>query len=144
MLYYLAEYINSIYNPPGFDLFRFLTFRWALSAITALIMCFIIAPIVLRKLKEKQIGEAKKEDGPKFHWSKAGTPTMGGIILWISVVVPVLLWGDLKNIYIQIILFVTVALALVGFLDDYLKVIKKYKKGLVEKYKLLFQFITGT
>ncbi|HRE39710.1 MAG TPA: phospho-N-acetylmuramoyl-pentapeptide-transferase [Ignavibacteria bacterium] len=143
MLYYLAEYINSVYDPPGFDVFRFLTFRWALAAITALIMCFIVAPIILRKLKEKQIGEALKEDGPKFHWSKAGTPTMGGIILWVSVIIPVLLWGDLKNIYIQIILFVTVALALVGFLDDYLKVIKKYQKGLVEKYKLLFQFITG-
>lgn len=143
MLYYLAEYINKLYNPPGFDAFQFITFRGALAAITALFIAFIVGPWILKKLKQNQIGEAKKEDGPKFHWSKAGTPTMGGIIIWVSVLIPVLLWGDLKNIYVQLILFVTVSMALVGFLDDYLKVVKKYKKGLIERYKLLFQFLIG-
>jgi phospho-N-acetylmuramoyl-pentapeptide-transferase len=143
MLYHLAEYINRTFSPPGFDVFQFLTFRAALSAITALLMAFIVGPKILNLLKKKQIGEAKKEDGPKFHWSKAGTPTMGGLILLISAIVPVLLWGDLTNIYVLIILFVTISLGIVGFIDDYLKVIKKYKKGLIEEYKLLGQFIVG-
>lgn len=143
MLYFLADYINKIFDPPGFDAFQFITFRAALSAITALLITFLIGPKILNLLKEKQIGEARKEDGPKFHWSKAGTPTMGGLIVLLSVLVPVLLWGDLTNIYVQIILFVTIALGIVGFSDDYLKVVKKYQKGLVEKYKLFWQFTIG-
>ena len=94
-------------------------------------------------LKRKQIGEAKKIDGPKSHWSKAGTPTMGGIIVVISVVVPVLLWGDVKSIYIILIVFGTLVLSAVGFLDDYLKVIKKYPNGLIARYKLLGQVLVG-
>ena len=129
MLYKLAEYINANFNPPGFDLFRFITFRSALSAITALLISFVLGPRIIKFLKKKQIGEARKEDGPQFHWSKAGTPTMGGFIILLSVIIPVLLWGDLGNIYVIIILFVTIALGIVGFTDDYLKVVKKYKKG---------------
>ena len=143
MLYYLAEYINSLWHPPGFDVFRYLTFRSAISAITALIFSFFIGPIIIKILKKKQIGEAKKEDGPQFHWSKAGTPTMGGLIILFSVLIPVILWGDIKNIYIILMLFVTISLGLVGFLDDYLKVVKKYKKGLLAKYKLLGQVTVG-
>ena len=143
MLYYLAQYLNLEFSPPGFDAFQFITFRAALAAITALLMAFVVGPKILKVLKKNQIGEAKKEDGPQFHWSKAGTPTMGGIIILISVIVPVLLWGDLGNIYVLIVLFVTISLGIVGFIDDYLKVIKKYKKGLVAKYKLLGQFLVG-
>jgi phospho-N-acetylmuramoyl-pentapeptide-transferase len=123
--------------------FRYLTFRSAISAITALIFSFFIGPIIIKILKKKQIGEAKKEDGPQFHWSKAGTPTMGGLIILFSVLIPVILWGDIKNIYIILMLFVTISLGLVGFLDDYLKVVKKYKKGLLAKYKLLGQVTVG-
>lgn len=143
MLYKLAEYINAVFDPPGFDIFRFITFRSALSAITALLISFIFGPRIIRMLKRRQIGEARKEDGPQFHWSKAGTPTMGGFIILLSVVIPVLLWGDLGNIYVIIILFVTIALGLVGFVDDYLKVVKKYKKGLAERYKMLGQISVG-
>ncbi|MEO6695575.1 MAG: phospho-N-acetylmuramoyl-pentapeptide-transferase [Ignavibacteria bacterium] len=143
MLYKLAEYINMKYNPPGFDIFRFITFRSALAAMTALLISFILGPKIIRYLKKKQIGEARKEDGPKFHWSKAGTPTMGGIIILVSVLIPVLFWGDLSNVYVLIILFVTITLGIVGFVDDYLKVIKKYKKGLAERYKLVGQIFTG-
>ena len=143
MLYYLAEYIQNMFNPPGLGVFKYLTFRAALSAITALLFTFIIGPKILKVIKKKQIGEAKKEDGPMFHWSKAGTPTMGGLIILFSVVIPVLLWGELSNIYIILILFTTVVLGFVGFLDDYLKVVKKYKKGLVAKYKLLGQVFVG-
>jgi phospho-N-acetylmuramoyl-pentapeptide-transferase len=143
MLYYLAEYIQNLFNPPGVGVFKYLTFRAALSAITALLFTFIIGPRILKIIKKKQIGEAKKEDGPIFHWTKAGTPTMGGLIILFSVVIPVLLWSQLSNIYIILILFTTVVLGFVGFLDDYLKVIKKYKKGLVAKYKLLGQVFVG-
>jgi phospho-N-acetylmuramoyl-pentapeptide-transferase len=143
MLYFLFEYINRKFNPPGFDVFRFLTFRSALAAITGLVLAFYLSPRVIKILQRKQIGEAKKEEGPKFHWSKAGTPTMGGIIIVFSVVVPVLLWADIKSIYIILILTGTVWLACVGFVDDYLKVIKKYPKGLIARYKLLGQFLIG-
>ncbi len=143
MLYYLFEYINKIYSPPGFDIFRFLTFRSALAAITGLFLAFYLGPKIIRGLQKYQIGEAKKVDAPQTHWSKAGTPTMGGLIIIFSAVVPVLLWGDLTSIYIILILGGTVWLSLVGFLDDYLKVVKKLPKGLIGKYKLLGQFLIG-
>lgn len=143
MLYYLFEYINAEFNPPGFDIFKFLTFRSALAAITALIIAFYIGPKIIRVLQKKQIGEAKKTDGPKSHWSKAGTPTMGGLIILLSVVVPVLLWGDIKSIYIILILAGTLFLGGVGFLDDYLKVVKKYPNGLIARYKLMGQVFIG-
>ena len=94
MLYYLFEYINKTFNPPGFNIFRFLTFRSALAAIFGLFFSIYFGPKIIFFLKKKQIGEAKKADGPKSHWSKAGTPTMGGIIIIFSVVIPVLLWAD--------------------------------------------------
>lgn len=143
MLYYLFEYINKIFSPPGFDAFKFITFRSALAAITGLLLALFLSPKIISVLKRKQIGEAKKVDGPKSHWSKAGTPTMGGIIVILSVVVPVLLWGDVKSIYIILIVFGTLFLSGVGFLDDYLKVVKKYPNGLIARYKLVGQIIVG-
>lgn len=143
MLYYLFEYINKAYNPPGFDVFKFLTFRSALSAITALFISLYFGPKIIRFLQKHQIGEAKKIDGPKSHWSKAGTPTMGGLIILVSVIVPVLMWGDIVSIYIILILAGTLWLGAVGFLDDYLKVIKKLPNGLIARYKLLGQVIIG-
>lgn len=143
MLYYLFEYINKVFNPPGFDIFRFLTFRSALAAITGLLMAFIMGPRIIKILQKHQIGEAKKADGPKSHWSKAGTPTMGGIIVISSVVIPVILWGDIKSIYIILIVTGTVILSGVGFLDDYLKVVKKYPNGLIARYKLMGQVLVG-
>jgi len=143
MLYYLFDYINKIYAPPGFDIFRFLTFRSALAALTGLLLALYLGPKIINLLSKNQIGEAKKADGPEFHRSKAGTPTMGGIIIIISVVVPVLLWGDLNSTYIILILAGTVWLSGVGFLDDYLKVVKKLPNGLIARYKLLGQVLIG-
>ena len=143
MLYYLFDYINKIYAPPGFDIFKFLTFRSALAAITGLFLALYLGPKIIKLLTKNQIGEAKKVDGPKFHWSKAGTPTMGGLIIILSVVVPVLLWGDLNSTYIILILVGTVWLSGVGFLDDYLKVVKKLPNGLIARYKLLGQVLIG-
>ncbi|HEX2984350.1 MAG TPA: phospho-N-acetylmuramoyl-pentapeptide-transferase [Ignavibacteriales bacterium] len=143
MFYYLLDYINRTFSPPGFDIFRFLTFRSALSAITAMILTIWLGPRMIDYLRKKQIGEAKKIDGPKSHWSKAGTPTMGGLIIIFSVVVPSLLWADVLSVYIILILIGTLWLTGVGFLDDYLKVIKKYPNGLIARYKLLGQFGIG-
>lgn len=143
MLYYLFEYINRVFDPPGFEVFRYLTFRSALAAITALALSLFLSPKIIRMLQKKQIGEAKKADGPKFHWSKAGTPTMGGLIILFAVIIPVLAWSDLKSTYILLAGFGILMLGGVGFLDDYLKVIKKFPNGLIARYKLLGQFVVG-
>lgn len=143
MLYWLLEYIHRTLDPPGFGLFHYLTFRAGAAAVTALVIAFWIGPKIIGVLKKHQIGEAAKLEAPKTHLSKAGTPTMGGLIILASILVPALLWGDLKNAYVLIILFVTVALGVVGFLDDYLKVVKKKRKGLIEEYKLAGQILVG-
>jgi phospho-N-acetylmuramoyl-pentapeptide-transferase len=143
MLYYLFDYINKTFSPPGFRLFRFLTFRSALAAITALFLSLYLGPKLIKYLQDKRIGVAKKIDGPKSHWSKAGTPSMGGIIVITAVIIPVLLWADIKSIYIILILSGTVWLSAVGFLDDYLKDVKKLRNGLIARYKLLGQILIG-
>ncbi len=143
MFYYLFNYINEKFNPPGFDIFRFLSFRSALAAITALILSFYLGPKIIRFLQKKQIGETIREVGPERHHAKAGTPTMGGLIILLTVTIPVLLWSDIKSTYIILVLIGTLWLGFVGFVDDYLKVVKKYKKGLIARYKLLGQIIIG-
>jgi phospho-N-acetylmuramoyl-pentapeptide-transferase len=143
MFYYLFDYINETFAPPGFDVFRFLSFRSALAAITALVIAFYVGPKVIKYLQKMQVGETIKDEGPKSHASKAGTPTMGGIIIILSVVIPVLFWSDIKSIYVILVLVGMVALSIVGFIDDYLKVIKKYSKGLIARYKLLGQIAVG-
>jgi phospho-N-acetylmuramoyl-pentapeptide-transferase len=125
MLYYLFEFLERAYHPPGFGLYRFITFRAAAAAVTALAIAFWLGPMIIRKLKERQIGEAAKLEAPKTHLTKAGTPTMGGLIVLASVLLPTLLWGNLNNTYIFLILFVTATLGAVGFLDDYMKVVLK-------------------
>lgn len=143
MLYYLADWINRKFAPPGFDVFRFITWRSALAAITAMFISFWFGPKILRKLKLKNIGEEIRKDGPEIHLAKAGTPTMGGIIILSSILIPVLLWGNLLNTYVLLILLATVWMGIVGFIDDYLKVFKKLKRGMVAKYKLLNQITLG-
>lgn len=132
-----------MYDIPGFGVFRFITFRAGAAAITALVVAFWVGPKIIQKLKELQIGEAAKVEAPKTHLTKAGTPTMGGLIVLLAVLVPTVLWADIQNGYIVLIVFVTIGLGLVGFLDDYLKVIKKKQKGLIEEYKLIGQIIVG-
>jgi phospho-N-acetylmuramoyl-pentapeptide-transferase len=143
MLYYLLELIEQTYHPPGFGLARFITFRAAAAAVTALIIAFWLGPKIIRMLKEKQIGEAAKLEAPKTHLTKAGTPTMGGFIVLASILIPTLLWGNLGNIYVVLILFVTAMLGAIGFLDDYLKVVKKKPKGLIARYKIIGQIFVG-
>jgi phospho-N-acetylmuramoyl-pentapeptide-transferase len=143
MLTFFFEWIDKLYHPPGFGVVRFLTFRAAAAAITALVIAFWLGPKIIRALRAHQIGEAAKVEAPKTHLTKAGTPTMGGLIVLASVLVPTLLWGNLGNMYVVLILFVTVTLGLVGFLDDYLKVVKKKPKGLIGRYKIVGQVFVG-
>jgi phospho-N-acetylmuramoyl-pentapeptide-transferase len=143
MLYYIIDQIDRLYQVPGFGLIRYITFRAAAAAVTALIIAFWLGPKIIRKLQEHQIGEAAKVEAPKTHLAKAGTPTMGGLIVLASVLVPTLLWGNLGNTYILLIVFVTAALGAVGFLDDYLKVVKKKPKGLIGRYKVVGQVTAG-
>ncbi|MCX7983795.1 MAG: phospho-N-acetylmuramoyl-pentapeptide-transferase [Bacteroidetes bacterium] len=143
MFYYLFTYIDRLYNVPGFGVFKYITFRAGAAAVTALIIAFWVGPKIINLMKQKQIGEAAKLEAPKTHLTKAGTPTMGGLIVLASIVIPALLWSDLKNTYILLILFVTVVLGAVGFLDDYLKVIKKKPQGLIGKYKIVGQVFVG-
>jgi len=143
MLFYFFTYLHRTFNLPGFGVFRYITFRAGAAAVTALIISFWLGPKIIRKLRELQIGEAAKLEAPKTHLIKAGTPTMGGLIVLLSVVIPALLWTDLKNVYILLILFVTVTLGTVGFLDDYLKVVRKKPKGLIGKYKIVGQVFVG-
>jgi len=141
MLYHLLYPLRDVIS--GLNLFGYITFRSAGATITALLISFLIGPAIIRSLKARQIGETIRSDGPPGHFAKAGTPTMGGIIILLSVLVPVILFARLDNIYIQVMIGTTLWMAGVGFLDDYLKVVKKYPKGLIGRYKLVGQFICG-
>ncbi len=143
MLYYLALYIERVFQPPGFGLFRFVTFRAAAAAISSLIIALWVGPRIIKALKRHQIGEQGKREAPKSHMAKAGTPTMGGLIVLLSLVVPALLWCDIKSAYVILALVVTIFLGGVGFLDDYLKVVKKLRKGLIGRYKIVGQVFIG-
>lgn len=143
MLYYLFDLINVEYSPPGFDIFRFITFRAAAAAITALLISWIVGPRIIALLKRRQIGESAKREAPQTHLVKAGTPTMGGLIVLAAILGPVLLWGQLTNTYVWLIIVATTCLGIVGFIDDYLKVVKKYPKGLIGEYKIVGQVVTG-
>ncbi len=143
MLTYLFDIIEKMYHPPGFGVVRYITFRAAAAAITALLIAFWLGPKIIAALKRHQIGEAAKVEAPKTHLAKAGTPTMGGLIVLASILIPTLLWGTLTNVYVLLIIFVTAALGAVGFLDDYLKVVKKKPKGLIGRYKIVGQVFVG-
>ena len=143
MLTYVFDIIEKIYHPPGFGVVRYITFRAAAAALTALLIAFWLGPKIITMLKQRQIGESAKMEAPKTHLSKAGTPTMGGLIVLAAVLVPTLLWGTLTNVYVILIIFVTTVLGAVGFLDDYLKVVKKKPKGLIGRYKIVGQVFVG-
>lgn len=141
MLYHLLLPLSETFIL--FNLFRYITFRTAGATLTALLISLILGPIVIRKLKERQVAEKIRDEGPASHKVKEGTPTMGGIIVLLSVVIPTLLWANLTNPYIQLILLVTVWMGLIGFMDDYLKAVKHQPKGMVGKKKLAGQVALG-
>ena len=143
MLYHLLNWIEHVYHPPGFGVVKYLTFRAAMAAITALFISFIIGGKVIKMLKARGIVTTYREGSPEKHKLKAGTPMMGGIIVIAAIVIPTLLWGDLTNTYVQMIIFVTGGLGFVGFMDDYLKIVKKKKEGLIGWYKIVGQVTIG-
>ena len=145
MLYQLALWIRTLGDVPGIGLFQYVTFRAAAAAIFALLISLLVGPMIIRALKRMQIGEQAKRElqGVGQHADKAGTPTMGGIIVLASILIPTLLWADVLNMYVVMALLVTAMLGAVGFLDDYLKVVKKLPNGLIGKYKIVGQVITG-
>lgn len=143
MLYWLALWINENFNPPGFDVFRFITFRAGLAALTAMVIGLWLGPRFIAYLKKLQIGEEITKDGPQSHFSKAGTPTMGGLIVLTSILAGTVLWSDLTNTYVWLIILTLIWMGTVGFIDDYLKCIKKYPKGLVARYKIMGQVGLG-
>ncbi|MCL4491947.1 MAG: phospho-N-acetylmuramoyl-pentapeptide-transferase [Nitrospirae bacterium] len=133
MLFEILYGLHNYFSP--LNVFRYITFRTSLAALTALITTFIIAPAMIRWLKKISMTQQIRDDGPKTHLSKAGTPTMGGIIILSAIVISVLLWGNFRNVYIRIMLTALLGFGGIGFLDDYLKAVKKNPKGLRAWYK---------
>jgi len=137
MIYHFLYPLHT--NFSVFNVFRYITFRTIYASLTAFLICFLLGPWVIRKLTALQIGQFIREDGPESHFQKAGTPTMGGALILFSVIVSTLLWTNLTNAYVWIVLLVTVGNGLIGFMDDYLMLIKKRSKGLSAKGKILLQ-----
>ncbi|MEJ5329731.1 MAG: phospho-N-acetylmuramoyl-pentapeptide-transferase [Desulfobaccales bacterium] len=142
MLYHLLYPLKTVFG--GFNVFRYLTFRSIFAVLTALFITLIIGPWVIRKLKELSFGQYIREDGPQSHHQKAGTPTMGGLMILFSMVVTTLLWADLTNFYIWLLIGVALGFGAIGFWDDYLKVIKKHNRGLSGKAKFFWQTVVAT
>lgn len=142
MLYWLLYQRLFVHFPP-FRIFRYVTFRTAFASLTALFMGLIIGPAIIRQLREFQIGQYIREEGPKGHQKKAGTPTMGGVLITIAIVIPTLLWADLSNTYVWLAVFSTIAFGAIGFTDDYIKVVKKRNLGLTGRMKLVLQFLAA-
>ena len=141
MLYHLLYPLRDFFSP--LNVFQYITFRSASAAILALIISFILGPAIIRMLHRNQIGEEIRKYGPESHYKKSGTPTMGGIIILSAIILPTLLLADIKNPFVQILLISTIWMGCIGFIDDYLKSIKKIKKGLVARYKLAGQITIG-
>jgi phospho-N-acetylmuramoyl-pentapeptide-transferase len=144
MLYHLFEYFNNQgIDFPGIGLMQYISFRALMSLMTALLVALYLGPKIIRKLQMKQIGEDIRDLGLEGQMQKKGTPTMGGIIIILSIIIPALLFGNLTNIYVQLLIVSAIWLGLIGFLDDSIKVFKKNKDGLSGKYKIIGQVTLG-
>jgi phospho-N-acetylmuramoyl-pentapeptide-transferase len=141
LLYYLSFQLATTYS--GFNVFRYITFRAAMAALMSLLISFLLGPWLIRILTEKQIGQHIRDDGPASHAVKAGTPTMGGVLILIALVISTLMLADIFNPYVQLALLATVGSGAVGFADDYLKLTRKSSGGLPPRGKLLGQFLVA-
>jgi len=140
------EWLYPLHTTPGFgalNVFRYITFRSAYAAITALLVCFVLGPPMIEWLRRDKLGQKIRAEGPQAHQTKAGTPTMGGLLIVTAIVLPSLMWGNLHSRSLWLALFATVWLGGLGFLDDYLRVVKGYPKGLLGRYKLVGQVVLG-
>jgi len=143
MVYYLFDYLDRVFDLPGTGLFQYISFRSAMAALTSLIISLFVGKRIIQFLKKNQIGEEVRDLGLDGQLSKRGTPTMGGFIIIAGIIIPTLLFAKLNNIYIILMLLTTVWLGLIGFIDDYIKVYKKDKKGLHGKFKIIGQIGLG-
>ncbi|MCX5890923.1 MAG: phospho-N-acetylmuramoyl-pentapeptide-transferase [Deltaproteobacteria bacterium] len=141
MLYHLLYPLKTVFG--GFNVFRYITFRTIFAILTALIISLVVGSWFIRKLKAMQIGQYVREDGPQSHFSKNGTPTMGGLMIIFATLAATLLWSELNNPLVWMLVLVTVGFGLIGFLDDYLKVIKKHNQGLSGRAKLVTQTLVA-
>ncbi len=141
MLYYLSFLKDDV---SFLNIFQYITFRTGGAIITAVLLCFIIGPKIIKKLRDYKIGQIQRQDGPSTHLSKHGTPTMGGLMILISLLTTVLLWARLDNRFIWVLLFVTVMLAIIGIVDDYTKLVKKDPNGISPSKKLIIQIFTAS
>ncbi len=141
MLYHLLFPFHTTIS--AFNVFRYITFRTIYAGLTAFLICFLVGPWIIRRLARLQVGQYIREDGPETHLSKAGTPTMGGVLILFAVVTATLLWTRLDNRYVWIVLFSTLAGGLIGFADDYLMQVKKRSLGLTARGKLTLQTLAG-
>ncbi len=141
MLLWLTEYLAQFDS--GFNVFRYLTLRTILGVLTSLFVSFIFGPYLIRHLTNKQIGQSIRDDGPETHLEKSGTPTMGGLLILISITFSTLCWADLTNRYVLVVLIVTLLFGVIGLIDDYKKVIYNNPKGLRAKYKYTAQSVVG-
>lgn len=141
MLFWLADYLSQYIG--AFQVFKYLTFRGILGVLTSLLLCLMLGPYMIRRLNYHQIGQAIRNDGPESHLSKSGTPTMGGALILVAIILSTLLWGDLSNSYIWTVLLVTLVFGGVGWVDDYRKVIEKNSRGLPARWKYFWQSVAG-
>ena len=137
MLLYLTQYLSQFES--GFNVFNYLTMRAIMGALTALAISFIIGPRMIKRLQVNQLGQPVREEGPETHLLKAGTPTMGGTLILAAISISTVLWADLKNIYVWIVLFVTLSFGVIGYVDDYKKLILQDPAGISAKQKLFWQ-----
>jgi phospho-N-acetylmuramoyl-pentapeptide-transferase len=142
MLYYLLYHVLQPYFSP-LNVFRYITVRTAYASLTALVLCLLLGPWVIRKLRELQIGQYIREEGPESHQAKSGTPTMGGVLIILAVVIPTLLWADLRNPFVWLALGATLSFAAIGFADDFNKVVRKRSLGLTGRTKMFLQILTA-
>lgn len=141
MLLILSEYLSQYYT--GFNVFQYLTLRAILGVMTALGIALLVGPGMIRHLSFRQIGQVVRNDGPESHFSKIGTPTMGGSLILVAIAVSTLLWADLTNRYVWVVLLVTLLFGLIGFVDDYIKLVRQDPKGLLSRYKYFWQSVVG-
>lgn len=143
MLYYLLNWLDGQFDIAGFGVFQYITFRGVLAIVFSLFISLLIGKRIINLLRKKLIGESIRTDGPESHKAKAGTPTMGGLIILAAIVIPTLLWADITNMYVLLILVATIWIGAIGFIDDYIKVFKKDKGGLQGKFKIFGQIGLG-
>jgi phospho-N-acetylmuramoyl-pentapeptide-transferase len=141
MLLALANWLAA--DVRTFNVFGYITLRSVLATMTALVISFVVGPRMIRKLTEYKIGQAVRDDGPRTHLTKAGTPTMGGALILVSIAVTTLLWADLRNRFIWVVLLVTLGFGAIGWVDDYRKVVNRNPKGLSPRTKFLLQSVIG-